>query len=207
MASRNDFGKVILIAALALAVASAAAQGPPKPVPGKAEAPGTVKKILNKGADVKAAGAKQAAATDAAGAKTPAGRVKAKAVEEEASPDSASAKAAPASGKPGDKRDPFVVPIKTVDPKATQATLPPGNLGLMISQANLLGVVKSSKGMVAMIGGSGGRTYFLKENDKVFNGRVTKITPDSTVFEETVISPLGVSSKREVVKKVSGEAK
>ena len=90
---------------------------------------------------------------------------------------------------------------------STPATLPPGNLGLMISSANLLGVVKSSKGMIAMVGGSAGRTYFLRENDKVWNGRVTKITVDSAVFEETVIDPLGQSSKREVVKKLTAEGK
>ena len=202
MASRDDFGNLILMAALALAVSSAAAQGPPKPVPGKAEEPGTVKKILNKGADIKAAGAKRAAAADAVGAK-----LRAQEVPDEASSSPAGAKGPAAGGTPGDKRDPFVVPIKTVDPKATPATLPPGNLGLMISSANMLGVVKSSKGMIAMVGGSAGRTYFLKENDKVWNGRVTKITVDSAVFEETVIDPLGQSSKREVVKKLTAEGK
>ena len=49
------------------------------------------------------------------------------------------------------------------------------------------------------------RANVLKENDKVYNGRVVKITADSLVFEESVLDPLGQTVKREVVKKLPAD--
>lgn len=108
-----------------------------------------------------------------------------------------------AEPKAPEKRDPFIPPMKKQDPNAPPVILPAGNLGLVVGQANLVGVAKSPKGMIAMVAGPNGKTYFLKENDKVYNGRVAKITADSMVFEETVIDPIGRTSQREVIKKLS----
>jgi Tfp pilus assembly protein PilP len=107
----------------------------------------------------------------------------------------------------GARRDPFVNPVRqvTADNAPPPASLPPGIAGLLIGQANLVGVLKTASGMKAMVVASGNRTFFLKENDKVYNGRVTKITADSLVFEESVLDPLGQLVKREVVKKLPAD--
>ena len=44
--------------------------------------------------------------------------------------------------------------------------------------------------------------YFLKVNDKVYNGQVTKITEDTIYFDETVVDPFGKTSKREIAHKI-----
>ena len=49
-------------------------------------------------------------------------------------------------------------------------------------------------------------TYFLHENDPVFNGYVVKITTDSVVLRENVIDAAGRQSTRDVVKKMSAPA-
>jgi hypothetical protein len=67
----------------------------------------------------------------------------------------------------------------------------------------LQGVVKTQEGMIAVVVNQARRTYFLKENDPVFNGVVTKITGDSVVFRENVVDNLGKETTREVVKRVS----
>jgi hypothetical protein len=46
-------------------------------------------------------------------------------------------------------------------------------------------------------------TYFLRENDQVFNGLVEKITGDSVVFREFATDNVGRESAHEVVKRVS----
>jgi Tfp pilus assembly protein PilP len=113
---------------------------------------------------------------------------------------------APASPKQPEKRDPFVSPLKTMAPATIQAKRPPGKAGMLIGQANLLGVARTPSGMQAIVVAEN-QTFFLKENDKVFNGRVLKIASDSLVFEETVVDPMGQTVKREVVKKLPVEVK
>jgi hypothetical protein len=56
--------------------------------------------------------------------------------------------------------------------------------------------------MLAVVANSAKKTYFLRENDQVFNGSVEKITSDSIIFREYVRDPLGRESAREVVKKL-----
>jgi hypothetical protein len=56
--------------------------------------------------------------------------------------------------------------------------------------------------MMAVVANSSHHTYFLRENDQVFNGSVEKITSDSIIFREFVKDALGRESAREVVKKL-----
>ena len=47
------------------------------------------------------------------------------------------------------------------------------------------------------------KTYFLHENQPIYNGFVERITPDSVVFKEHYLDNLGHDSQREVVKTVN----
>jgi Tfp pilus assembly protein PilP len=108
---------------------------------------------------------------------------------------------ASASAKPKGKRDPFVNPIVRAD--GTSSTCSTGKKCLAIDGIVLKGIVKSQVGMIAVVESSARRlSYFLRENDPVFNGYVVKITRDSVVFRENVMDALGRQSTREVVKKV-----
>lgn len=99
------------------------------------------------------------------------------------------------------KRDPFVNPVRTEGP--TGPTCATGKKCLAIDVIDLKGIVKSHVGMIAVVESSTRKvTYFLRENDPVFNGYVVKITGDSVVFRENVMDRLGHESTRDVVKKV-----
>src|SRR5205823_4931085 len=81
------------------------------------------------------------------------------------------------------KRDPFVNPIQAVKEGRSDACSG-GKRCLAVNEIVLRGVVKSVNGMIAVVENSAQRTYFLHENDPIFNGVVRKITPDSVVFQE-----------------------
>jgi len=82
--------------------------------------------------------------------------------------------------------------------------LPPGKRGLVISQLRLEGIVRldTTNEMIAVVDTSANRAYFLRENDAVYNGVVSKITPDSVYFRENVLDEQGRLQTREVVKRL-----
>jgi hypothetical protein len=57
--------------------------------------------------------------------------------------------------------------------------------------------------MLAVVTNFTNRAYFLRENDVVFNGVVSKITPDAVSFRENYLDPNGRVQTREVVKRLS----
>jgi Tfp pilus assembly protein PilP len=103
------------------------------------------------------------------------------------------------------RRDPFVSPIVAKDGGINR---PPSNCTsgkrcLVIPELVLQGTVKDTSGkMMAVVANSIKKTYFLRENDQVFQGSVEKITSDSIIFREYVKDSLGRETAREVVKKL-----
>ena len=116
-------------------------------------------------------------------------------VKKAAMPTTTTAKAAPG------KRDPFTSPIR--EQGATGPNCTTGKKCLAINSIVLRGIVKSQAGMIAVVESSARRiSYFLRENDPVFNGYVVKITGDTVVFRENVMDRVGKQSTRDVVMKV-----
>ena len=103
------------------------------------------------------------------------------------------------------RRDPFVSPIVAKDGGINR---PPSNCTsgkrcLVIPELTLQGTIKDTSGkMMAVVANSIKKTYFLRENDQVFQGSVEKITSDSIIFREYVRDALGRETAREVVKKL-----
>ena len=112
------------------------------------------------------------------------------------------AKPAAAAKSSAGKRDPFVSPVVRAT-AGTGAMCATGKRCLMINEMVLHGIVKTQAGMIAVVSNQANRSYFLKENDPVFNGSVVRITPDSIVFRENMVDNLGKETTREVVKRVS----
>lgn len=102
------------------------------------------------------------------------------------------------------RRDPFVSPIVSKDGIARPApNCTSGKRCLVIPELVLQGTVKDTSGkMMAVVANSIKKTYFLRENDQVFQGSVEKITSDSIIFREYVKDALGRETAREVVKKL-----
>ncbi len=119
----------------------------------------------------------------------------------------ATAKKAPAAGETA-RRDPFYIP-PAVKPGAEGeiivGPLPPGKRGLVPSQLKLEGIVRmeAANSMIAVVANAANRAYFLRENDEVYNGVVTKITLDSVLFTEKYRDAEGRESTREVVKRLA----
>jgi Tfp pilus assembly protein PilP len=104
-------------------------------------------------------------------------------------------------GSASAKRDPFTSPIREQGPSGPSCNT--GKKCLAINAMLLRGIVKSQGGMIAVVESSTRRiSYFLRENDPVFNGYVVKITGDSVVFRENVMDRLGKQSSRDIVMKV-----
>jgi hypothetical protein len=112
------------------------------------------------------------------------------------------------------KRDPFKLPLEPVVNKSNNAAaldstpggvLPPGARGLLIGQLKLEGVVReqTANKMIAVVVNDTKRAYFLTENESVYNGVVSKITPDSVSFTENVLDSEGRVTTREVVKRLN----
>jgi len=98
-------------------------------------------------------------------------------------------------------RDPFVSPVVRLG--STGSGCSSGKRCLAIDQIALKGVVRSETGMIAVVVNSMSKAYFLRENDPVFNGYVTKITPDSIVFKETFHDKVGKPLTRDVTKTIT----
>ena len=109
----------------------------------------------------------------------------------------------------GDRRDPFrtMVREKQAGDTPIQVDCGPGIRGIPIGQAELTGIAKTQAGFIAVVTVRNRNTYFLHEGNAVCNGVVQSITPDSIVFVENVLDPMGRPAKREVTKKIPAEAK
>jgi hypothetical protein len=97
------------------------------------------------------------------------------------------------------RRDPFVsVVVSREGPPCAGG----GKKCIAIDQVTLQGVVRGPSGPIAVVSSGARKTYFLRENDPVYNGVVVKISPDSIIFRETIMDRLGKTSQREVVKRI-----
>lgn len=96
------------------------------------------------------------------------------------------------------RRDPFQTVIR---PEAVSHCTT-GKKCLVVDKMDLKGVVRSQNGMIAVVENQQKKTYFLHENDPIFNGHVVKINPDSVLFRETVTDRVGRQSTRDVVKRI-----
>jgi hypothetical protein len=194
-----------------MAFGQAPASGKPKApasqtVAGEATAPAKAPAAAKPAAAVSKPAAKPAAKTAAA---SPMKAKKMAPTAAAATKPAAKPAAVKSAAKPADmpknagKRDPFLNPVVRSTGSGPGPVCGAGQRCLIISEVMLQGIVKTQEGMIAVVVNQAKRTYFLKENDPVFNGSVTKITGDSVVFRENVVDNLGKETTREVVKRVS----
>jgi hypothetical protein len=112
------------------------------------------------------------------------------------------------------RRDPFKLPVyetakgggggENILEYAPGGVLPTGKRGLLIGHLVLQGVVReqTSNKMIAVVTNETKVARFLYENDSLYNGVVSKITPDAVYFKENVLDVNGRVTTREVVKRL-----
>jgi len=116
--------------------------------------------------------------------------------------------AAAGSGSEGEqakvaRRDPFESLVSRQQNQANaQKLLPPGKAGLQVSTLRLDGIVKAPNGMIAVVTNPQLRTYFLREGDQLYDGRVEKIAMDGVSFHEVGKDAFGKPVERQVNKRI-----
>jgi hypothetical protein len=106
------------------------------------------------------------------------------------------------------RRDPFVNPVpkpRTPEPEIP-VIRPPGLKGVLTSEAVIAGVVVSKEAPELnriMIQAPGGKTYFARNGDSLFDSVIKEIQRDAVVFLLTAKDREGRTTTREVVRKIS----
>jgi Tfp pilus assembly protein PilP len=121
----------------------------------------------------------------------------------------AAVSAAPQEGqvaKPG-RRDPFESLVGRQKAQADAAkNLPPGKGGLQVSTLRVDGIVHAPNGMIAVVSNPQQRTYFLREGDQLYDGKVERIAMDGISFHESGKDAFGKPVEREVNKRIYSNA-
>jgi len=101
----------------------------------------------------------------------------------------------------GNKRDPFESLLRE---RANKAIIdrPVGTFGLVIGTLRVNGIVKSPNGLLALVTNSTGRTYFLREGDRLYDGSVEKISMDGVSFHEEGKDAFGKPVEHQVNKRI-----
>jgi hypothetical protein len=104
------------------------------------------------------------------------------------------------------KRDPFESLVGKEHGSAPAGPLPPGKAGLQVSTLRLDGIVRAPTGMIAVVSNPQSRTYFLRDGDQLFDGRVEKIAMDGVSFHEVGKDAFGKPVERQVNKRIYASA-
>jgi Tfp pilus assembly protein PilP len=105
------------------------------------------------------------------------------------------------------RRDPFESLTARQDAASkVAANLPPGKAGLQVASLRLDGIVKSPNGMIAVVTNPQQRTYFLREGDQLYDGKVDKIALDGVSFNEVGKDAFGKPVERQVNKRIYSSA-
>lgn len=105
------------------------------------------------------------------------------------------------------RRDPFESFIgRGTGGGTTPTNLPAGKAGLQVSTLRLDGIVRAPSGMIAVVSNPQARTYFLREGDQLYDGRVEKIAMDGVSFHEVGKDAFGKPVERQVNKRIYASA-
>ena len=106
------------------------------------------------------------------------------------------------------RRDPFINPVPRPVTRTDRSTVPvvrpPGLKGVLVTEASVSAVVTSKEPNmnVAVIAAPGGKTYFARPGDALFDAVIKEIRSDGVIF--TLSTPAGTSTTapREIERKV-----
>ena len=103
---------------------------------------------------------------------------------------------------PQGRRDPFVSLLRRGSDlqRPTLGARPSGLAGLETSEVTLKGTVATQGTYVGILQGSDQKTYIVKAGDKLLDGTIRTINPDSLVITQQVTDPLSLEKQREVRK-------
>jgi hypothetical protein len=105
------------------------------------------------------------------------------------------------------RRDPFINPVPkpmVTEDMPVASVRPPGLKGVLVSEATVSAVVtsKETTTSVAVISTPGGKTYFARSGDPLFDAVIKEIRPDGVVFALSTPGREGTTAPREIERKV-----
>jgi Tfp pilus assembly protein PilP len=103
---------------------------------------------------------------------------------------------------PQGRRDPFVSLLRRGSevPRIAGSNRPNGLAGLETSEVTLKGTIASQGTYVGILQGSDSKTYIVRAGDKLLDGTIRVINPESMVIAQQVTDPLSLEKQREVRK-------
>lgn len=101
---------------------------------------------------------------------------------------------------PEGRRDPFVSLVNRGTDQVSQTPRPEGLPGVSVSDVAIRGVVATQGTYVAMIQGPDGKTYIVRNGDKLYDATVKAVLADAIVFVQQVNDPLSLVKQREIRK-------
>ena len=122
------------------------------------------------------------------------------AVDVELLPDPTGYKYTSAGAGGGVRRDPFVSLLKPVSADQVAKTRKQGMEGFLIQEVALKGIVRTPKGYTAMLLGTDGKSYFVHEGQRLYDGVITRIDAATVTFRQEITDPLSTVKTRDVRK-------
>ncbi len=107
---------------------------------------------------------------------------------------------------PGNRRDPFSALVSSK--RGTGQQTPemtcraPGKGSVVIDTMRVDGLVRSAEGMIAAVRTPQGRVYFLREGDRLCDGRVERITMEGITLRQSSRDAFGKAVERPVSKRL-----
>jgi Tfp pilus assembly protein PilP len=102
------------------------------------------------------------------------------------------------------RRDPFrsLDVTNVIQASAAPIVRPAGVKGQLVSEIKLIGVVKSKDGIKAIAEGYRGRTFFIRQGDDLYDGKVLEVRNDSLLLSQILTDSVGKKITQKVVKKL-----
>jgi hypothetical protein len=100
------------------------------------------------------------------------------------------------------RRDPFEPLVNKKSGAEGPQNLPPGKAGLLIATVRIDGTVRGPNGMIAIVSNPQRSVYFLRDGDRVYDGRVERIESDGVVFRQSAKDAFGKVVERLVTKRI-----
>jgi Tfp pilus assembly protein PilP len=98
------------------------------------------------------------------------------------------------------RRDPFVSLLKPIGPDRGSGQRKPGMEGFLIQEVALKGIVRDRTGYIAILLGTDGKSYFVRNGQRLYDGVVTAIDAASVTFRQEITDPLSTMKSRDVRK-------
>ena len=109
---------------------------------------------------------------------------------------------------PSGRRDPFLNLLGTGSEPRINSRRGEGPAGLSVNEISVRGVMLSRGNFIAMVQGPDGKTYMIKQGEKLMDGMVRAVNAEGIIVVQDVSDPLSLVKQREVSKKLrSLEAK